>query len=222
MPTRPPLTKAVVIAGLVLAITALHVITAQEQQRVHIVFRELYFLPLILAGFWYGMRGALITSLTVTAFYLPYTVYHWQSFSPDDLDSLLEIVLFNVVAAGVGFLRDRELARQREKRKAVAAMAGAVAHEMNTPLFAALGTAQLLQEDFEEGSAPHADLAQIIASLQQLKAMVRRIASIEEVVVKSYVGGEEIMDIEKSAPPAPEPSAAGAPGDVSDPSRPRG
>jgi len=210
MPPRTSLTKAVLIAGLVLAITALHILTAQEQERIHIIYRELYFLPLILAGFWYGLRGALLTALTITAFYLPYTVYHSQAFSPDDLDSLLEIALFNIVAAGVGFLRDRELARQREKRKAVAAMAGAVAHEMNTPLFAALGTAQLLQDDFEEGSAPHTDLVQIIASLQQLKALVRSIASIEEVVVKSYVGGDEIVDIEKSAAPA-----SGTTGDAS-------
>jgi len=200
MQSKQPLIKAGLIAGLVLVITALHVATGQEHQRVHIIYRELYFLPLILAGFWYGLRGALVTSLTVTAFYLPYTVYHWQSFSPDDLDSLLEILLFNVVAAGVGFLRDRELTRQREKRKAIAAMAGAVAHEMNTPLFAALGTAQLLQEDFEEGTGPHTDLTQIIASLQQVKGLVRQIATIEDVVVKSYVGREEIMDIGKSAP----------------------
>jgi signal transduction histidine kinase len=200
MQSKTPLIKAGLITGLVLVITALHVATGQENQRVHIIYRELYFLPLILAGFWYGLRGALVTSLTVTAFYLPYTVYHWQAFSPDDLDSLLEILLFNVVAAGVGFLRDREQTRQREKRKAIAAMAGAVAHEMNTPLFAALGTAQLLQEDFEEGTGPHTDLAQIIASLQQVKDLVRQIASIENVVVKSYVGREEIMDIGKSAP----------------------
>ncbi len=204
MPSGKSSIRALVPAGLVLAITALHVLTAQEQQRIHIVYRELYFLPLILAGFWYGLRGALVTSLTVTAFYLPYTVYHWQSFSPDDLDSLLEIVLFNIVAAGVGILRDRELTRQREKRKAVAAMAGAVAHEMNTPLFATLGTAQLLIEDFEEGSAPHADLKQIIASLQQVKALVRRIASIEDVVVKSYVGAEQIADIHASAVRTPD------------------
>ncbi len=206
MPSGKSLPRALVVAGLVLAITALHVLTAREQLRVHIVYRELYFLPLILAGLWYGLRGALITSLTVTAFYLPYTVYHWQSFSPDDLDSLLEIVLFNIVAAGVGLLRDRERTRQREKRQAVAAMAGAVAHEMNTPLFAALGTAQLLQEDFEESGAAYADLAQIIASLQQVKALVRRIASIEDVVVKSYVGAEQIADIHAAAST---PDAAG-------------
>lgn len=198
MQLTKPLIKTGLVTGLVLIITALHVITAREHQRVHIIYRELYFLPLILGGFWFGLRGALITSLTITAFYLPYTVYHWQKFSPGDLDSLLEIGLFNIVAAGVGFLRDRELIRQREKRKAVAAMAGAVAHEMNTPLFTALGTAQLLQEDFKAGTGPHTDLKLMIGSLKQIKALVRKIAGIEDVVMKSYVGEEEIVDVEKS------------------------
>lgn len=72
------------------------------------------------------------------------------------------------------------------------------------------------------GSAPHTDLAQIIVSLQQLKALVRRIASIQEVVVKSYVGGDEIMDIEKSAPQAPATAGGDRPGGTSRPFRKNG
>lgn len=63
-------------------------------------------------------------------------------------DRLLEIVLFNLIGPALGLLRDREEARMEEKYKAISGMAAAVAPEMNAPLFAAPGTAQLLQDDF--------------------------------------------------------------------------
>jgi len=190
--------KIATITGLALGITGLHLGTAQEFERIHIFYRELYFLPLILSAFWFGLRGALAVSLAITAVYLPYTLYHWNAFSPDDLDKILEIGLFNIVAGVSGFLRDREKSRQTEKRRAIAAMAGAVAHEMNTPLFAALGTAQLLQEDFEPGSQARADMDQVIEGLQTLKGLIKKIARIEDVVLKAYVGGAQIADIDLS------------------------
>ncbi len=190
--------KIAIITGLALGITGLHLGTAQEFERIHIFYRELYFLPLILSAFWFGLRGALAVSLAITAAYLPYTLYHWNAFSPDDLDKILEIGLFNIVAGVSGFLRDREKSRQTEKRRAIAAMAGAVAHEMNTPLFAALGTAQLLQEDFEPGSQARADMDQVIEALQTLKGLIKKIARIEDVVLKAYVGGAQIADIDLS------------------------
>lgn len=204
MKSSKQLIKIAMIAGLALSITALHFGTAQKFERMHIFYRELYFLPLILSAFWFGLRGALVVSLAITAVYLPYTLYHWNAFSPDDLDKLLEIGLFNIVAGGLGFLRDRERSRQAEKRKAIAAMAGAVAHEMNSPLFAALGTAQLLQEDFEPGSSARADIDQIIKALKKLKDLIKKIGGLEDVVLKSYVGSAQIVDINRSTNP-PDP-----------------
>lgn len=193
--------KIISVVMLVLAITGLHIITSQEQELSHIFYRELYFLPLILSAFWFGLRGAFITSLCVTFVFLPYTIFHWQSFSPNDLDRLLEIILFNVVANGLGFLRDREKAVEEEKRKAIMAMAGAVAHEINTPLFTAIASSQLLQEDFNPDSDPYNDLQLIIRNLKEISYMIKKIAAIENLEMKTYVGDSVIIDIEKSANP---------------------
>ncbi|MBW2014716.1 MAG: hypothetical protein JRI69_13180, partial [Deltaproteobacteria bacterium] len=135
----------------------------------------------------------------VTFVFLPYTMFHWQSFSPNDLDRLLEIILFNVVANGLGFLRDREKAVEEEKRKAIIAMAGAVAHEMNTPLFSAIASSQLLQEDFNSDSDAYNDLQLIIRNLKEISSMIKKIAAIENLEMKTYVGNSVIMDIEKSS-----------------------
>ncbi|MBW1959395.1 MAG: DUF4118 domain-containing protein [Deltaproteobacteria bacterium] len=191
--------KAVIIVFLVLVITGLHIFTFQEKELSHVFYRELYFLPLILSAFWFGLRGAFITSICVTFVFLPYTMFHWQSFSPNDLDRLLEIILFNVVANGLGFLRDREKAVEEEKRKAIIAMAGAVAHEMNTPLFSAIASSQLLQEDFNSDSDAYNDLQLIIRNLKEISSMIKKIAAIENLEMKTYVGNSVIMDIEKSS-----------------------
>lgn len=205
MKFKNDLVKIIFLAVLVSAITALHVTTSQKQELPHIFYRELYFLPLILSAFWFGLRGAFITSLCVTFVYLPYTISHWQSFSPNDLDRLLEIILFNIVANGLGFLRNREKTLEEEKRKAILAMAGAVAHEINTPLFSALGTSQLMQEEFNPDSAPYKDLQLIIRNLKEISYMVKKIAAIENPKMKTYVGDSVIVDIEKSANSANSP-----------------
>ena len=167
----------------------------------HIFYRELYFLPLILSAFWFGLRGSFIISLCVTVLYLPYTIFHWQSFSPNDLDRLLEILLFNIVANGLGFLRDRGKTIEKEKRKAIMAMASTVAHEINTPLFSAIGITQLMQDEFNPDSDPYNDLQLIIRNLKEIKQMVKKIAAIEKPEMKPYVGDSVIVDIEKSVNP---------------------
>ena len=193
--------KFIFLLVLVLAITALHIATSQEQELPHIFYRELYFLPLILSAFWFGLRGSFIISLCVTVLYLPYTIFHWQSFSPNDLDRLLEILLFNIVANGLGFLRDREKTIEKEKRKAIMAMASTVAYEINTPLFSAIGTTQLMQDEFNPDSDPYNDLQLIIRNLKEIKQMVKKIAAIEKPEMKPYVGASVIVDIEKSVNP---------------------
>lgn len=113
----------------------------------------------------------------------------------------MEIILFNVVANGLGFLRDREKAVEEEKRKAIMAMSGAVAHEINTPLFTAIASSQLLQEDFNPDSDGCNDLQLIIRNLKEISSMIIKIAAIENLEMKTYVGDSVIIDIEKSANP---------------------
>jgi len=193
--------KIILVTILVLVITGLHIATSQKHELSHIFYRELYFLPLILSAFWFGLRGAFITSLCITFVYLSYTIFHWQSLSHNDLDRLLEILLFNIVANGLGFLRDREKTIEKEKRKAIMAMASTVAHEINTPLFSAIGTSQLMQDEFNPDSDTYNDLQLIIRNLKEIKQMVKKIAAIENPEMKTYVGNSVIVDIEKSVNP---------------------
>ena len=77
------------VAVLVIFITILHFLTEYNKNYQHIIFRESYFVPLILAGFWFGLRGALITSLSITVLYSSFTFYSWQGFSAEDFSKIV-------------------------------------------------------------------------------------------------------------------------------------
>ncbi len=191
--------KQLVIAFLVISITCLHILISRDLEQFHIVARELYFLPIIISAFWFGLRGGVITSLAITAFYLPYSLLHWRGFVPDDLDRLLEIALFNIVAITVGILQDRQKAQTREKFESIRALTGTVAHEINSPLFVAMGTLELLQDDFDKDSEPYREIEGVMKNLHQMKELIVKISQIEEVVTKDYYGTSSIVDLEKSS-----------------------
>lgn len=150
--------RVIIVGALVLIISIFHYITGVGRVYQHIFYRELYFLPLILSGLWFGLRGGLITSLSITFLYLPFTLMRWHGFSPDDFDKLLEILLFNIVAIGLGFLSDRGKAQEKAQRKAEhfareqaesanrlkSDFLSIVSHELRTPLISIIGYNDLL------------------------------------------------------------------------------
>jgi len=150
--------RITLIAILVLVISSLHYLTEIQMIYRHIFFRELYFLPLILAGFWFGLRGGLVTSLSITALYLPFTLMHWQGFSPEDFDRIMEVLLFNIVAPGLGFLSDRRRAEEKARTEAErmareqaesadrlkSDFLSIMSHELRTPLVSIIGFNDLL------------------------------------------------------------------------------
>lgn len=145
---------AAFVAFLVGGITLAHYFTEWKVHYYHIFYQGLYFLPLILAGFWFGLRGALATSLSITILYLPFTVIHWNGFSADDFNSVMEMVLYNVVALILGMLRDRETTVQRrlqesERLASMGKMVSCLAHDLKTPLIAIGGFARLVQRGIE-------------------------------------------------------------------------
>ncbi len=198
-------TKFLILAILVSSISCLHLFISHDFEKSHVIARELYFLPIVLSAFWFGLRGAIITALVITAFYLTYSLIHWRGFSAKDLDRLMEIGLFNIIAIVVGFLQDRQKAKAREKLESIKALAGTVAHEMNSPLFVVMGTLDLLQDDFEKESEPYQEIETVMSNLNKLKILITKISRLEEVVTKDYDGVSKIVDIEKSSkgPPAP-------------------
>ena len=83
---------------------------------------------------------------------------------------------------------------ERVKLQGVVEMAGTVAHEINSPLFAALGTAQLLEEDVEDAELAR-DLATIVRNLKAISKLTRKMTGMTGFRSRDYIGDTKIIDM---------------------------
>ncbi len=91
----------------------------------------------------------------------------------------------------------RQLAQEhleRVKLQGVVELAGTVAHEINSPLFAALGTAQLLEEDLDSTELI-ADVQTIIRNLKAIGALTNKMTSMTGFESRDYVGETKIGEL---------------------------
>jgi signal transduction histidine kinase len=136
-------------------ISSVHYFLAPKYHHYHIFFRELYYLPVILAGLWFGLRGALATSIGITICFLPFIFLTWDGFSPQDFSSLIELLLLNVVGLILGLYRDQEKHAQKEilrteRLASIGRALAGVAHDLKTPLIAIGGYTRLVQKKLKK------------------------------------------------------------------------
>ncbi|MFP4072345.1 MAG: sensor histidine kinase [Desulfovibrionales bacterium] len=170
--------QILLIAVLVLGITLLHFLTRHGQIYYHIFYLDLYFLPLIMAGLWYGLRGAVITAVAITILYFPYILWRWQGFSPDDFDRIVQLLLINAIAVVLGIVSDRQkreekALRESESMTAMGRGVSFLAHDLKTPLMAIGGMANLLRKKKPAEDPEMEKLDIIAAEAQRMEFMVR-------------------------------------------------
>lgn len=81
---------------------------------IHVVLRKLFILPIVLAAVWFGLRGAIITLIGCSLFYLPYVWLDWKGNVPENLNQYGEIVTFWITGVLAGALVGREKAVLRD------------------------------------------------------------------------------------------------------------
>ncbi|HEX5773485.1 MAG TPA: ATP-binding protein [Geomobilimonas sp.] len=111
---RTDLLRLAFLAVAVVGISLLHYLTPLQRPMLHDIFQRLYYLPIILAAFWFGLRGGLISSLMVSFLYIPHVLFQWGHHSALELEKFLEILLYNVVGGVTGFLCQQEETRRRQ------------------------------------------------------------------------------------------------------------
>jgi thiamine transporter ThiT len=126
--------KVGLIAMLIIIISMLHYGTLHGKPAAHIPHRELYFIPILLASFWFGMSSGLVTSLTVSLIYAPHVFVHDEAQS-NILPVVFQILVFNLVAVVLGWLTNRAKHQQKrmlavERLVVLGRAAVAVGHEM--------------------------------------------------------------------------------------------
>ncbi len=106
------------VAAAVLLISIGHYSTPMAHMGVHELLQRVYYVPIILAGVWLGLRAGLLTGAVVGVVYLPHIFMQWGGLRPDNIEKFLELVLFLVVGAITGVLADRLRAAMEGQRRA--------------------------------------------------------------------------------------------------------
>lgn len=102
------------LALAVVGISLLHYLTPLGLPMLHDIFQRLYYIPIILAAFWFGFRGGIISAIAVSIFYAPHILFQWEVRPSLELEKFLEIVLYNVVGGITGLLSQRGESRRRQ------------------------------------------------------------------------------------------------------------
>jgi signal transduction histidine kinase len=170
--------RSLVVAGLIAVITLAHYLTQAQRDFLHLFYREVYLLPIGLAAFWFGLKGGMVSSVLVSLLYLPLVLTTPGEPAVHTAGNLVQVVLFFLVGAGLGWLRDRDQRQHDELRRAegLAAMGRAVssiAHDMKNPLMAIGGFVKQVRRklDHDEASAKKLDIA--LNQVERLEAMVK-------------------------------------------------
>ncbi|HIJ57601.1 MAG TPA: HAMP domain-containing histidine kinase [Deltaproteobacteria bacterium] len=146
--------KLTLIYTLTALITVLHYATIKEHPGYHFLHRELFFIPILLTSFWFGLRHGLTASVIISLLYAPHILYYSGPHNRM-LTVVIQLLVFNLVAVVLGWLVDRQ---KKEHEEAVAVenlavlgrAAGAVGEEMKY----LLGSLKNLAKAVKQGHGP--------------------------------------------------------------------
>lgn len=110
--------RILLLAAAIIGISLFHYLTPLHLPALHDIFQRLYYLPIILAAFWFGLRGGLASSIIVSILYAPHILFQWGARPSLEMEKFLEILLYNVVGGVTGFLCQKEEERREELERA--------------------------------------------------------------------------------------------------------
>jgi len=169
--------KVAIIVVLIVAILILHYFTIHTRVFRHAIYRILFYLPLVLGSFWFGLKGALYVSAAVIIFYLPFGVYRWRGFS-FDFNILLEGAVYIFLASILGYMCEKEKKGQAARLEAerlagIGRAVSEIAHDMKSPLMAIGGFANQVLRKSKSDESDRKKLELVVRETSRLEAMVQ-------------------------------------------------
>lgn len=112
--TKTTLIRTSILETFIIVISLLHYFTPLHLPYLHDIFQRLYYIPIILAAVWFGLRGGLLCSVVVSVVYAPHILFQWGGQVTLEMEKYLEIVLYNIIGGVTGLLSQRERERAVE------------------------------------------------------------------------------------------------------------
>ena len=105
--------KAIFVSTLILLLGGIHIFSQGMEFGFHMVHQQLFFIPLVLTSFWFGMPTGLVAATVISMLYGP-PMYLREHTGGMHFIVLSQICLYFFVAALTGYLSDR---RQKQELK---------------------------------------------------------------------------------------------------------
>lgn len=118
----PNSVRITIIATAIIGTSLLHYFTPLHLHYLHDIFQRFYYIPIILAALWFGIRGGLAAAIVVSIAYTPHILFQWGGHLSMEMEKYLEIVLYNIVGGLTGLLAQREQERSVELQKTAAGL----------------------------------------------------------------------------------------------------
>jgi len=183
---RVSLIRPLALAVSIVAISALHYATSPSQLVWHEIYQRLYYAPVIVGAYWYGVVGGLATAVATSLAYLPHIQWTWGHDMGYAANRYAEIVVFHIIGITVGLLsaaqrrmtaryRDtaaslkrsheelvasQEHLRRAERLSVLGQVAAGLAHEIRNPLAGLKGALEIIASRVPPNS-PEAEFAGI-------------------------------------------------------------
>jgi len=151
----------------------------------HSALEGLYYIPLLLAGYWWGGWPAGICGIVVSGTYGVHTSLQLGGvLDPANRGRLLALVIFPVVAFTTGLLADRlrretqrlvDAERQLRRAEMLAALgelSAGLAHEIRNPLAAIRGAAEVVSGGVPKGSRDEEFARLLLSEVERLDRVV--------------------------------------------------
>lgn len=118
--------RVALIAGLIVAATVLHYGINLQEGAIHDLLTRSYYIPIVLAGLWFGARGGFAAALAVTVVFFPHALHGWNA--PYSLVfRMIEIVMYHAIGILTGVLSSRVTSALTAERAARVAQEHALA-----------------------------------------------------------------------------------------------
>ena len=150
----------------------------------HAIHGRLCYIPIILGAIWFGVRGGLGIGLFISVLTIPYAVWGVQRHHSSPAGEYTEMIFYIAIGLVSGILIDLQR-RERRRSEALAAelarekhlsslgqMAAGLAHEIKNPLGSIKGSAEILGDDFPDGSRKHEMVQVLLKETDRLNGVV--------------------------------------------------